>query len=632
MTTDVLRIALVGSPNSGKTTLFNALTGSRQKTGNYAGVTVEKKEGMISTNEGLSFVLLDLPGAYSLDARTPDEAITAEIVSGARADEPAPNAIIAVADSTNLERNLYLVLQLREQGLPMVLALTMDDLAKKTGVEVKRAELEARLGIPVVVTSAVKGRGLDDLVKSASQLLTMQTKPANAALAKPAINNSSDQIIKRYQEIEDMIKATISRKNTQRDITRAIDKVVLHPIAGPLILFIFFALMFQAIFSFAEIPMTAIETVIASLQSFVNGALPEGHMRSLLVDGVLAGVGSVVIFLPQILLLFGFLLVFEDSGYMARAAFIMDRLMSHVGLHGRAFIPLLSSFACSIPGIMATRTIESRRDRLVTIMVSPLMTCSARIPVYAMLIAAFVPESRVLGVFTTQGLAMLALYMFGIVSALGVAFVLRRTVLTGRTSTFVMEMPTYKMPNWRNVVLGLWDRARIFLRRAGTIILGVSIVLWFLATFPQVEAPAGLDENATAAYQLEKSFAGRAGKAFEPIIQPLGFDWKIGIGILTSFAAREVVLSTLGTVYAIGFDEDNSAALATRMKAEPGFTLATAMSLLVFYALACQCVSTIAITRRETNSWRWPAFMFGYMTILAFAASFVAYRVTLLLL
>lgn len=626
MTTDAVRIALVGSPNSGKTTLFNALTGSRQKTGNYAGVTVEKKEGILNTSDGLALVLLDLPGAYSLDARTPDEAITAEMVRGARADEKAPNAVIAVADSTNLERNLYLVLQLRELGLPMVLALTMDDLARKSGIEIRREELEQRLGMPVVITSAVKGRGLEELVGSVSKLLNAQ--PARQTVGAAAVDNSPEKIIRRYQDIENLVKAAVHKNNVRRDVTRAIDRVVVHPVAGPLILFAFFAVMFQLIFTFAELPMTMIESGIASAQGFLNSTMPEGHLRSLLVDGVIAGVGSVVVFLPQILLLFAFILIFEDSGYMARAAFIMDRLMSRVGLHGRAFIPLLSSFACAIPGIMATRTIESRRDRLVTIMISPLMTCSARIPVYAMLIAAFIPATPVLGIFTMQGLAMLGLYLFGILAALTVAFVMRRTMFKGRTSSFVMELPTYKLPNMRNVLLGLWDRARVFLRRAGTIILSVSIVLWFLATFPKVEVPAGLDEKAAAAYQIENSFAGRAGKAIEPVIKPLGYDWKIGIGILSSFAAREVILSTLGTVYAIEYSEDDPMALADQLKAG-GFTIATALSMLVFYALACQCISTIAITRRETNSWRWPLFMFAYMTILAYGAAWAVYRLSL---
>lgn len=627
MTSDAVRIALVGSPNSGKTTLFNALTGSRQKTGNYAGVTVEKKEGVLATSDGLSVVLLDLPGAYSLDARTPDEAITAEIVRGARAGEPLPNAVIAVADSTNLERNLYLVLQLRELGLPMVLALTMDDLARKSGIEIKRDELQNRLGVPVVLLSAVKRNGLDELLKNVTSLLAAQTS-APLAGEPVKVDNSPEKILRRYQDIENLVKAAIERKNSQRDVTRLIDRVVLHPIAGPVILLAFFALMFQLIFSFAELPMQGIERAVAGLQGLINRGLPEGDLRSLLADGVVAGVGSVIVFLPQIILLFAFLLIFEDSGYMARAAFIMDRLMGRVGLHGRAFIPLLSSFACAIPGIMASRTIESRRDRLVTIMISPLMTCSARIPIYAMLIAAFVPSTRVFGVFTLQGLAMLGLYVFGIVAALVIAFVLRRTMLKGRTSTFVMELPTYKLPNMRNLMLGLYDRARIFLRRAGTIILSVSIVLWFLATFPKVEAPAGLDSKAAAAYQLEHSFAGLAGKAIEPVIHPLGYNWKVGVGILSSFAAREVVLSTLGTVYAIEFDEEHSDALAQQMKLD-GFSVASALSMLIFYALACQCISTIAVTRRETNSWRWPAFMFVYMTLLAYGSAWAVYNLTL---
>jgi ferrous iron transport protein B len=618
------RIALVGSPNSGKTTLFNALTGSRQKTANYAGVTVEKKEGLVALKDGLSVALLDLPGAYSLDARTPDEAITAEMVFGARADEQPPRAIIAVADSTNLERNLYLVLQLRELGLPMVVALTMSDLAKKAGLKVHAAELEKRLGVPVVVTSAVKKTGLDELKHQVRELLDSVSIGTRATLK---IDNSPQAILKRYQQIEDTVKAAMSRSTAARDATRAIDRVVLHRVWGPLLLVLMLAFMFQSIFSFARIPMDAIQAGVDALQAGLRGALPAGDLRSLLVDGVLGGVGAVVVFLPQILLLFTFIILFEDSGYMARAAFILDRLMARVGLHGRAFIPLLSSFACAIPGIMATRTIENRRDRLVTILVSPLMTCSARIPVYTLLIGSFIPATAVLGPLTMQGAAMLGLYAFGVSSALIVAAVFRRTLLAGEKSTsFVMELPTYKVPSLRNLVLGLWDRARIFLRRAGTIILGVSIVLWFLATFPKAQAPTGFDEKAAAAYQLEHSFAGRAGHLIEPAIRPLGYDWKIGVALLSSFAAREVVISSLGTVYAVGAEKENRDALVGRIHAERGFTLATAVSLLIFYALACQCMSTIAIVRRETNSWRWPAVMFGYMTLLAYGGAFAAFH------
>ncbi|MBI3544166.1 MAG: ferrous iron transport protein B [Deltaproteobacteria bacterium] len=620
------RVALVGSPNSGKTTLFNALTGSRQKTGNYAGVTIEKKEGIIELAPGRQATLLDLPGAYSLDARTPDEAITAEMVRGARADESRPEIVIAVADSTNLERNLYLVLQLKEQKLPLVVALTMSDLAEKQGIEVRREKLEQALGVPVVVTSAVKRRGLKELI---DEVRGLADRGAEAPVPGPAIDvdNSSARIIERYQTIEATLKSAVSRKQTARDVTRAIDRVLLHKVLGPLILFVAFALMFQLIFSFAKIPMDALAAAVSLLQDKLRAALPPGDFQSLLVDGVIAGVGAVVVFLPQILLLFAFILLFEDSGYLARAAFILDRLMSRVGLSGRAFIPLLSSFACAIPGIMASRTVENRRDRLITIMVSPLMTCSARIPVYTMLIAAFVPATRVFGVFTLQGLVMSGLYFFGIVAALVVAAVLKRTVLKSGTSSFVMELPTYKIPSARNLLLGLYDRARIFLRRAGTIILGVSVVLWALATYPKTEAPRGLDDKAVAAYRLEHSIAGRAGRAFEPLIRPLGYDWKIGVALISSFAAREVVLSTLGTVYAIGYDKENNTALVNRVRQEKTFTLATAVSLLVFYALALQCVSTIAITRRETNSWRWPAFMFAYMTTLAYTMSWLAYRV-----
>lgn len=628
------RVALVGSPNSGKTTLFNALTGSRQKTGNYAGVTVEKKEGFVELAEGLRLALLDLPGAYSLDARTPDEAITAEMVRGARSEEQAPQAVIAVADITNLERNLYLVFQLRELKLPMVLALTMSDLARKAGIDVKIDELERRIGVPVIVTAAPKGHGLNELLKEVQRLLADENplvtrEPTDNAIPLD-INNGPEQIIGRYKAIEETLKATLIRKQTAKDVTRAIDRVVLHKFFGPLILIALFALMFQFIFSIAHLPMDALSDGVTAAQNALRKLIPEGDLQSLVVDGILAGVGSVVVFIPQILLLFTFILLFEDTGYMARAAFILDRLMSRVGLSGRAFIPLLSSFACAVPGIMATRTIENRKDRLITILVAPLMTCSARIPVYALLIAAFIPPTRVFGFFTLQGLTMMGLYLFGVASALIVALVMKRTVLRSERSSFIMELPTYKVPNWRNLALGLWDRARIFLRRAGTIILAISIVLWALATYPKATPPAGMtDEKEVAAYQLEHSFVGRAGKAFEPVIRPLGYDWRIGIGLISSFAAREVVLSTLGTVYAIGYEKDDNTSLIDKLRGDKTFSVATALSMLVFYALACQCISTLAITRRETNTWRWPAIMFVYMTALAYVAAFAVYHLAI---
>jgi len=624
-------VALVGSPNSGKTTLFNALTGARQKTGNYAGVTVEKKEGLLALGPGLSVGLLDLPGAYSLDARTPDEAVTADLLRGARADEPRPRAIIAVADATNLERNLYLVLQLQELGLPMVLALTMADLARKQGIEVERDELSRRLGMPVVLTSARRKEGLADLLEQVGGLLESSASAPHEA-GRGAIDNSPQKIIHRYKTIEHALRAALRKNEKAKDVTRAIDKVVLHRVWGPLILVVSFALMFQMIFSLAEYPMDALQHAVDALEALGRTLLPAGDLTSLIIDGVLAGVGAVVVFIPQILLLFAFIILFEDSGYMARAAFVLDRLMTKVGLNGRAFIPLLSAFACAVPGIMATRTIENRRDRLVTILVAPLMTCSARIPIYAMLIAAFIPATRVLGVFTYQGLTMVGMYLFGVVSALIVAAVLKRTALRGEVSTFIMEMPTYKVPSLKNLAMGLWDRARIFLRKAGTIILAVSVVLWALATYPKATPPAGMTEpKAVAAYQLAHSFAGQAGHAMEPFIEPLGYNWKIGVALLSSFAAREVVLSTLGTVYAIGYSDGDSAGLGDTLRKSPDFSLATALSLLVFYALACQCMSTLAITRRETNSWRWPAVMFTYMTALAYGAAFVTFHLARLL-
>ncbi|HRK02239.1 MAG TPA: ferrous iron transport protein B, partial [Oligoflexia bacterium] len=530
-------------------------------------------------------------------------------------------------DSTNLEVNLYLVLQLIERKTPLLLVLTMSDLAQKQGVQVNVEKLEQILGVPVVAVSARKKQGLAPLIKILSQKIDTPSTATDVPASTATPRSVSEDILARYVRIESILKSCVQHTETlHSQFTRKLDRILLNRFAGPIILLAVLAFMFQSIFSFAEFPMDLIESGVAFTGDFVRTLLPEGMLQSLLVDGVIAGVGSVVVFLPQILILFAFILVLEDSGYMARATFILDRLMAAIGLNGRAFIPLLSSFACAIPGIMATRTIESRRDRFITILISPLMTCSARLPVYALLIAAFIPSTTVWGFVGLQGLVLLGLYLGAILFAVIVAAVLRKTLYRGENSKFVMELPTYKRPSLRNLCVGLLDRAKVFLKRAGTVILVTSIVLWVLATFPKVEAPqevAMQGEAAIASYQLQNSYAGLAGHAIEPLIAPLGFDWRIGIGLISSFAAREVIVSTLSTVFAVQGGDSAETELGTRLAADPVFTLPTVLALLVFFMLACQCISTLAVVKRETNSWTWPMAMLAYMTTLAYTAAFL---------
>lgn len=641
MSRKIVRAALVGCPNSGKTTLFNALTGSSQKTGNYPGVTVEKKEGRflvsnIHSSEPIEVELLDLPGLYSLIPKSPDEALSSAVVRSHK-DSPTEqiDLILAVADSTNLERSLYLVTQLRELGRPLVLILTMCDLSKNSKTIIDSKKLSALLGIPVVETAASRRLGLTELNSTisfiAKQLSTNNASPKTESIPLP----EEPQFIEaRYRYIEKLLNECVQQPSAAYRTTRVIDRIVLHPFLGPILLLVVFAVFFQMIFSVAKLPMEIISESIAGFSTILKGHLSEGIFSSLLTDGIIAGVGSVVVFLPQILILFTFIILFEDSGYMARAAFILDRLMSAFGLNGRAFIPLLSSFACAVPGIMSTRTIENRRDRLITILVAPLMTCSARLPVYSLLIGAFIPATKVAGFFTLPGLVMFGLYIFGVLTALIVSLVLGKTILRGQESTFLIELPTYKLPSIKNLVRALLDRSLIFLKRAGTIILGISVLLWALASFPSLpHSPSG-NENERAQLKLEQSYLGKMGKWIEPAVAPLGFDWKIGIGILSSFAAREVLLSTLGTVYSVGSNEEHRGELVSRMRLEkkpdgtPLYSLATVLSMLIFYMLACQCISTLATTKRETNSWRWPAFMFFYMTILAYVSSFAVFHLT----
>ncbi|MER2533507.1 MAG: ferrous iron transport protein B [Candidatus Competibacter sp.] len=617
------RIALVGPPNSGKTTLFNTLTGSRQKTANYPGVTVERKSGLLKTPSGHPLEVLDLPGSYSLRARSPDEAITRDVVLGRQAQETLPDALVCVTDATNLGQHLRLLLELRQLGRPLILVLNMMDIAQKRGCQISIEALSRQLGIPVVTTVAMRKSGVQDLLGQIDALLNQAPAGNGFTALSDWVEPSPDAIRAYHREVERLLREAVVREGTPEHFTRQLDRVLLHPVAGPLILLTLLFLMFQAVFSWAETPMDWIDGGIASLQQWLSAHMQDSLLKSLMVDGIIAGVGGVVIFLPQILILFLFILLLEDSGYMTRAAFLMDRLMSAVGLNGRAFIPLLSSFACAIPGIMAARTIAHPLDRLVTILIAPLMTCSARLPVYVLLIAAFVPATTVWGGIGLQGLVMFGLYATGIVGALVVAGVLRLTLLRGESQPLLMELPHYKWPNPANVLLGLWERAKIFMRRIGTVILSVLVLLWFLSTFPA--PPDGATEPA-----IYYSFAGQIGHALEPLLAPIGFNWQIAVALVPGLAAREVAVAALGTVYALSGDEGAVTEALTATLAQ-NWTLATALALLAWYVFAPQCLATLAAVRRETNSWRWAAFMFAYLMTLAYIAAFVTYRVALAL-
>jgi len=617
------RIALVGPPNSGKTTLFNTLTGGRQKTANYPGVTVERKSGSLKTPGGHPVEVLDLPGSYSLRARSPDEAITRDVVLGRQARETLPDALVCVTDATNLGQHLRLLLELRQLGRPLILALNMMDIARKRGCQISVEALSRQLGIPVVTTVAMRKSGVRDLLGQIDALLSRPLAEGGAAAISDWMEPSPDAIRAYHREVERLLREAVVREGAPERLTRQLDRVLLHPVAGPLALLALLFLMFQAVFGWAAAPMEWIDGGIAGLQQWLSAHMADSLLKSLLVDGIVAGVGGVVVFLPQILILFLFILLLEDSGYMTRAAFLMDRLMSAVGLNGRAFIPLLSSFACAVPGIMAARTIAHPLDRLVTILIAPLMTCSARLPVYVLLIAAFVPATTVWGGIGLQGLVMFGLYATGIIGALVMAGVLRLTLLRGGRQPLLMELPSYKWPNPTNVLLGLWERAKIFMRRIGTIILSLMVVLWFLSTFPA--PPAGATEPA-----IYYSFAGLIGRGLEPLLAPIGFNWQIAIALVPGLAAREVAVAALSTVYALSGDEGAVAEALTATLAQ-NWTLATALALLAWYVFAPQCLATLAAVRRETNSWRWAAFMFVYLMTLAYIAAFVTYRVALAL-
>ena len=612
------RIALLGNPNCGKTALFNLLTGSRQKVANYAGVTVERKEGVLVTAGGRRVFVLDLPGAYSLNALSADEAVTRDVVTG-RSKEALPDLLVCVTDATNLRLNLRLVLEARKLGLPMVMALNMTDMAKRQGIAVDTAVLSRELGMPVIETIGVHSGGADTL------LAALDT-PVAAASPVPWVAPQLDDVLATQREVRRILGLAVTEPVGSLETSDRIDRVVLHPLWGMLVLAVTLFLMFQAVFSWANVPMDAIKSATEWLGEGVKAIVPEGMLQSLLVDGVVAGVGGVIVFLPQILILFLFILALEDSGYLPRAAFLLDRVMGTVGLSGRSFIPLLSSFACAIPGVMATRTISNWRDRLTTIMIAPLMTCSARLPVYALLIAAFIPEQTVAGVFNLQGVVLFALYLFGIVSAMAVAWVMKRFARFGDQSAgrvvhspLLMELPAYRWPNLRNLALGLYERAWIFLQRVGTIILTLTILLWFLSTFPS--PPEGATGPA-----IQYSAAGIIGGWLEHIFAPIGFNWQISIALVPGMAAREVAVGALGTVYALSATGDGVATALEPLIAG-SWSLATALSLLVWFVFAPQCLSTLAAVRRETNSWRYVWIMAGYLFGLAYLACFITYRI-----
>jgi ferrous iron transport protein B len=614
-----LRIALIGLPNCGKTALFNRLTGSRQKVANYPGVTVERKEGQFRGASGRQYRVLDLPGTYSLTPTTLDEAITRDVALGRFAQEQRPETIVFVADATHLPLSIRLALEVKRLGLPMIVVLNMSDLARKRGFNVDRDALSRELGVPVVETVAVSRRGADSLI---AILESMQITPSPGSPAGEWREPSSEDVAATHLEASRILGIAGYHEPLRSATVERIDGVLLHPVYGMLALGVLLFFVFQAVFSWAAWPMDLIDAGVATLAEFVNGAMADGPLRSLLADGIISGVGSVVIFLPQIIILFAFILALEDSGYLPRAAYLLDRVMSSAGLSGRAFIPLLSSFACAIPGIMATRTIPNLRDRLATIMVAPLMTCSARLPVYALLIAAFIPD-RDIGWFNLQGIVLFALYFSGVVGALLVAWVFKRLRRSHEAHQLMLELPDYQWPNLQNLALGLWERIRLFLARAGGIILALMVLLWFLSTYPA--PPAG----ATGA-PIEYSFAGQLGYALAWVLAPIGFNWQIAIALIPGLAAREVAVAALGTVYALSGDEEAvTSSLSTVIAAE--WSLATGLALLAWYVFAPQCLATIAVVKRETNGWRYPLIMTGYLFALAYLAAFVTYRLALAL-
>jgi len=702
MNNNPLTIALVGNPNTGKSTIFNVLTGLRQKIANYPGITVERKVGTTIIG-GVLHKVIDLPGAYSLNYKKLDERITYEALIGSYEHEEVPDLVLVVVDSSNLDRNLYLATQVMDLNIPMILVLNMTDVAEDRGITINPETISETLGIPVLAISA-KNKSDVELLKDEIQKFELEAPrplkwvpdetlfdamklviddwiipytniPENAryiealrlisegefigafytfeeaekgkkiiAKARGMIeqqggNPMAVEVLRRYNFIGECTSgASKQTKQFEKTLTDKIDSVVTHKVAGPFIFVAVLLFMFQAIFSWATPFMDMIDLLFVEGGAWVSNALPKGMLNDLLVDGVIAGLGGVVIFLPQILFLFFFIYILEGTGYMARAAFVMDGFMTKVGLHGRSVVPLMSGFACAIPGIMAARTIENWRDRIITIMVLPFMACSARLPVYALLIAAFIPPTTVLGVLTLQGVTFFGLYFFGIFMAVLAAAVMKKIFPSGKQTPFIMELPSYKMPKWSVVFQNTAERGKVFITEAGKIIVAISIVLWFLASFPKVGneefVSEASSEESFESYQLRHSYAGKFGQIIEPSIEPLGFDWKIGIALLTSFAAREVMVGTLNTIYSIEEGDEVNETLKEKLindinpeTGKPVYSVATAISLMIFFALAMQCMSTIAIVRRETNSWKWPIAMFTYMTVLAYICSFIAFQV-----
>jgi len=615
MSAATLRIALVGNPNSGKTALFNQLTGSRQKVANYTGVTVERKEGRLRAPSGREFAVLDLPGAYSLQPASLDEAITRDLCRGFYPGEAAPDVLLCVIDATNLRLHLRFALELRELGKPMIVALNMVDAAERRGIKIDVPALEKALGVPVVETVAVRRNGAQALVERLDAMVPHLDAPLVAAVAGEA---------DYHAQVRGILAAAVSMPTRTAKIDDALDRWLLHPVFGLMTLIVVMFLIFQAVFAWATPLMDGIEAGFGWLGEVVGANLPPGPLTSLLTDGIIAGVGGVVVFLPQILILFAFILALEESGYLPRAAFLLDRMMASAGLSGRSFIPLLSSFACAVPGIMATRSIQDPRDRLATILVAPLMTCSARLPVYALLIGAFIPQKTLWGFVSQQGLILFALYAAGIFSALAMSWVMKKWRRDKSEHPLMLELPSYRIPHPRDLAVGLYERGMIFLKRVGGIILSLTILLWVLLSFP------GAPENATMP-AIDYSFAGQIGHAMAVFFAPLGFNWQICIALIPGMGAREVAVSSLATIYALSAADDDAAIQALTPVVANGWSLATGLSLLVWFIYAPMCISTLATIKRETNSWKQVGFATFYLFAAAYVAALVTYQVTVAL-
>lgn len=621
-------VALIGSPNSGKSTLFNTLTGGNQKVGNYPGVTVERKWGKLlakGQKTDSEIAVVDLPGIYSLSPRSPDEKVTVGILDGSFKGEKKPDAVVLVVDATNLQRTLGLALELSDRSIPIVIAMNLMDEATRLGLELDLEKLSSLLHCPVIPTVALDPKRCQELNDAVTRLRpSAQTTPVSSPNAPTEQKNLTERqrIAARHNRLDNILRECVLKPAEKNKISQRIDSILLHPVLGLPILGAILLLIFQAVFSWASVPMDLLETGIASLGALVGSYIQNPMLNSLVSDGIFAGVGSVIVFIPQILILFTFIFIMEGSGYMARAAFLMDRLMASVGLQGKSFVPLLSSFACAIPGMMASRTLSSPRDRIMTIILTPLMTCSARLPVYVLLIGAFVPNREVAFGIHLQGLVMFGLFVAGILSAMVTALICKLTVLQGQRAPFVLEMPSYRFPRFAYILRNVILRGKAFLQRAGKSILAVSIILWALSSFPK--AP----ENATAP-EITYSYAGQLGAMIEPIVRPLGFDWRIATGLVPGFAAREVMVGALGTVFAVADAEDEEGGMQNlQSKLQSAWPLATGLALLVWYIFAPQCLATFAVMRRETNGWKWPAISFTYLLVLAYLSAFLTYQVT----